>query len=39
MYMQENHLQDASVRFDVIEVLPGKIRHIEDAFDASAIYR
>ena len=37
MYMQENRLQDASVRFDVIEVLPDSIRHIENAFDATGM--
>jgi putative endonuclease len=37
LYMQENRLTDVPVRFDVIEVLPGQIRHIENAFDASAI--
>ena len=38
LYLQENKLTDSPVRFDVIEVLPGEIRHIENAFDASAIY-
>ena len=38
LYLQERRLADAPVRFDVIEVLPGEIRHIENAFDASAIY-
>ena len=37
LYLQENRLTDVPVRFDVIEVLPGQIRHIENAFDASAI--
>ena len=37
LYLQENGLEDAPVRFDVIEVLPGEIRHIEGAFDASAL--
>ena len=37
LYLQENGLEDASVRFDIIEVLPGEIRHIENAFDASAL--
>ena len=37
LYLQENHLADVPLRFDVIEVLPGQIRHIENAFDASAI--
>jgi putative endonuclease len=38
LYLQENRLADTPLRFDVIEVLPGQIRHIENAFDASAIY-
>ena len=37
LYLQENRLRDVPLRFDVIEVLPGQIRHIENAFDASAI--
>ena len=35
LYMQENGLEDAQVRFDVIELLPEQIRHIEGAFDAT----
>lgn len=35
LYMQENDLDDARIRFDVIEILPGEIRHIEGAFDAT----
>ena len=38
LYLHENRLLDVPVRFDVIEILPGEIRHIENAFDASAIY-
>ena len=38
LYLQEKGLADAPVRFDVIEVLPGEVRHIENAFDAEAIY-
>ena len=38
LYLQEKRLEDAPVRFDIIEVLPDEIRHIENAFDASAIY-
>ena len=38
LYLQEKQITDIPVRFDVIEVLPGQIRHIENAFDASAIY-
>ncbi len=37
LYLQENGLEDAPVRFDVIEILPEGIRHIEGAFDASAL--
>ena len=36
LYLQENDLTDAPVRFDVIEILPGEIRHIENAFDATS---
>ena len=35
LYLQENGLEDAPVRFDIIEILPGEIRRIENAFDAS----
>ena len=28
LYMQENGLEDARIRFDVIEILAGKLRHI-----------
>ena len=38
LYLQEKRLEDAPVRFDIIEVLPDEIRHIENAFDASVIY-
>ena len=39
LYLQEHDLtEDTPMRFDVIEVLPGEVRHIENAFDASAIY-
>ena len=38
LYLQEKRLEDTPVRFDIIEVLPDEIRHIENAFDASAIY-
>ena len=39
LYLQEHQLEDTPMRFDVIEVLPDGIRHIEDAFDASALMR
>lgn len=35
IYLSENALDDASVRFDVVEVLPDAIRHIRNAFDAT----
>lgn len=38
LYLQEHRLNDVPVRFDIIEILPGEIRHIENAFDAGAIY-
>ena len=38
LYMQEKGLDDAPVRFDVIEVLPDAIRHIESAFDATGFF-
>ncbi|MBR1822411.1 MAG: YraN family protein [Clostridia bacterium] len=38
LYLQENGLADAPVRFDVIEVLPGELRHIESAFDATGVF-
>lgn len=34
LYLQERGLEDAPVRFDVVEILPGRIRHIENAFMA-----
>lgn len=38
LYLQENRLADAPVRFDVIEILPGEMRHIENAFDATEFF-
>ena len=38
LYMQENGLEDARVRFDVIEILPEELRHIEGAFDATDLF-
>ena len=37
LYLQENRLEDAAVRFDIVEILPGELRHIEGAFDDSAL--
>ena len=36
LYMQENNIE--KVRFDVIEILPDEIRHIESAFDATDLF-
>lgn len=38
LYVQESGLTDAPLRFDVIEVLPDEIRHIEAAFDATGVF-
>ena len=38
LYMQENNLSDSKIRFDVIEILPGEIQHIEGAFDATDLF-
>ncbi|MDO5323240.1 MAG: YraN family protein [Clostridia bacterium] len=38
LYMQENDLSEAKIRFDVIEILPGEIQHIECAFDATDLF-
>ena len=38
LYMQENNLSDSKLRFDVIEILPGEIQHIEGAFDATDLF-
>lgn len=37
LYLQENNMEDMAVRFDIIEILPGEIRHIENAFDATGL--
>ena len=37
LYLQEKGISDAPLRFDVIEVLPDSIRHIENAFDATGM--
>lgn len=39
LYLQEKDLTDAPVRFDVVEVLPDGIRHIENAFDATGLMK
>ena len=38
LYVQEKGLGDAPLRFDVIEVMPDGIRHIEAAFDATGFW-
>ena len=38
LFAESNGLENAELRFDVIEVLPGEIRHIEGAFDATGIF-
>ena len=38
LYMQEHRLSDARIRFDIIEILPGEIQHIEGAFDATDLF-
>ena len=38
LYMQENGLENANIRFDVIEILPDELRHIEAAFDATNLF-
>jgi putative endonuclease len=37
LFLQEKHLTESPVRFDVIELLPGQLNHIEAAFDASGM--
>ena len=37
LYLQEKRLADVPVRFDVIELTPGQINHIEAAFDATGM--
>lgn len=37
LYLQENGLEDAQLRFDIIEILPARVHHIENAFDATGI--
>lgn len=38
LYMQERGLENAKIRFDVIEILGNEIRHIEGAFDATGLF-
>lgn len=37
IYLAEKGLDDAPVRFDVVEVLPDGIRHLRAAFDATGM--
>ena len=37
LFLQEHRLSDAPVRFDVIELLDGELRHIENAFDVTGL--
>ena len=37
LYLQENRLLDARVRFDVVEISPGRFNHIQAAFDATGM--
>ena len=37
LYLQQTRQLDVPVRFDVIELLPGELRHIEAAFDATGM--
>ena len=37
LYLHEKHLEDVSARFDIVELTPGQINHIEGAFDATDI--
>lgn len=38
IWAQENGASDSALRFDVIEILPGSIRHLEGAFDATDFF-
>ena len=38
IWAQENGASDNALRFDVIEILPGSIRHLEGAFDATDFF-
>jgi len=35
LYLMEKGLEDAPVRFDIVEVLPTGVRHLRAAFDAT----
>ncbi len=38
IWLAENGLDDAPVRFDVVEVLPGSVRLLRAAFDATGLF-
>lgn len=38
LYMQAHRPGEVRVRFDVIELLPGTINHLEGAFDATGVF-
>ena len=38
LYVQEQGLENQVLRFDVVEILAGEIRHIEGAFDATNLF-
>jgi len=38
LWLSENGLDDVPVRFDVVEVLPDRIVHLRDAFDATDLF-
>ena len=38
IYLQEIGLSEANIRFDIIEILADKIRHIQAAFDATDFF-
>lgn len=38
IWAQEENVSDGALRFDVIEILPGEIRQIENAFDATGFF-
>ena len=37
LYLQENRITETPVRFDIIEISPGRFNHIESAFDATGM--
>ena len=37
LYLQENRLLERRVRFDIVELTPGRLHHIEAAFDATGM--